>query len=70
MLNYYVDVSSGQVEYINNVSLMKNMLLKKERILYDEINKIKKNVGIKRRAPVKEHVFRYDDSFLARYEDY
>ena len=70
LLNYYVDVSSGQVEYINNVSLMKNMLLKKERILYDEINKIKKNVGIKRRAPVKEHVFRYDDSFLARYEDY
>ena len=70
LLNYYLDLSSRQVEYINKVNVMKNILINKERILQEELRKIKKGKKEVKVTAVKEEVFKYDDSLYRSYEEY
>ena len=70
LLNYYKDLSSRQVKHINNVSIMKNILVNKEKILQEELRKIKKRRKTDNIDTIKEEYFRYDDSLYNTYVEY
>ena len=61
LLSYYVDVSSRQVKHINNVSFMKNILLKKEKELKNEIRKLSKKKEEEKITTIKTEYFQYDN---------
>ncbi len=70
LLNYYKDVSDRQVKHINNVSILKNILLNKEKELKDEIRKLKKKKETESINTIKTELFRYDNSFYESYKRY
>ncbi len=70
LLSYYVDVSSRQVKHINNVSFMKNILLKKEKELKNEIRKLSKKKEEKKITTIKTEYFQYDNSLYSSYKNY
>ena len=70
LLSYYVDVSSRQVKHINNVSLMKNILLKKEKELKNEIRKLSKKKEEEKITTIKTEYFQYDNSLYSSYKNY
>ncbi len=70
LLSYYVDVSSRQVKHINNVSFMKNILLKKEKELKNEIRKLSKKKEEEKITTIKTEYFQYDNSLYSSYKNY
>ena len=70
LLSYYVDVSSRQVKHINNVSFMKNILLKKEKELKNEIRKLSKKKEEEKITTIKTEHFQYDNSLYSSYKNY
>lgn len=70
LLSYYVDVSSRQVKHINNVSFMKNILLKKEKELKNEIRKLSKKKDEEKITTIKTEYFQYDNSLYSSYKNY
>ena len=69
LLSYYVDVSSRQVKHINNVSFMKNILLKKENELKNEIRKLSKKKEEEKITTIKTEYFQYDNSLYSSYNE-
>ena len=70
LLSYYVDVSSRQVKHINNVSFMKNILLKKKKELKNEIRKLSKKKEEEKITTIKTEYFQYDNSLYSSYKNY
>ena len=70
LLNYYDDLSTRQVKHINNVGVMNNLIIKKEKLLQEELIKIKKRRKVDKIETIKEEIFRYDNSLYNSYVEY